>query len=461
VRFDELGSDLAAAGRWRPPAAAVYRLKLALVLGLWATGLAVLIDEPPAVDTARNLAFLLLLALALPASKRVSRAVAAAGLLAAAVLAVAYGDSGALLRAADGALVFVIFLPALLIMRETVKVSPEATAAQSAFDELGPGRRIAGLTVGSHLLAAVMIIGALPIIRPFLVRQEPNLRGELARAAVRGFALCVLWSPFTVAMGFVLTRKPDVELASVIAVGGPATAAALAAAVYVDRGLRGVRAALPALVAFRSLALPILAVVTLVVVAAAVTPLSTLQIVAIALPPLCVARLVALPRRPLRPVLRRAVGDLPRMGDELLIFTGALMLGALITTSGIADVVATALRLQDWPLPLVPLLGFALGPPLALAGLHPVVAGTLLFALLDPVSGALPDLVEIQVVLFGWMAGAMVSYASLSIVTASALFEVPSARLVLGVNLRYLAGLALGFAAVHGLVLTLGFGLGG
>jgi len=137
-----------------------------------------------------------------------------------------------------------------------------------------------------------------------------------------------------------------------------------------------------------------------------------------------------------------------------LIFTGALLLGELITTTGVADVVAGWLRLTQWPLPLVPLLGFALGPPLAVAGLHPIVAATILFALLEPVAGALPDLVEIQVVLFGWMAGAMVSYASLSIVAASSLFEVPAGRLVLGVNLRYLAGLAVAAALVQGLVLA-------
>lgn len=454
MKLDEFGSDLAAAGRWRPPPAPLYRVKLVLVLALWLSGLVAMATAPPALVVTRDAAFLVLLALALPAAKTVSRAVAATGLAAALVLVVAYGDPGALFRAAEGALVFVIFLPALFLMRETVQVSPEARAAEAAFDQLGPGRRIAGLTIGSHLLAAVMIIGALPVIRPFLIRQEPERRVEFARAAIRGFALCVLWSPFTVAMGFVLTAKPEVELAAVIALGLPTTAVALVAAVFVDRGLKGVRAALPALVAFKSLALPILAVVGLVVVVASVGGLSTLEVVAIVLPPLCVARLWTLPTRPLGAALVRAGRDLPRMGDELLIFTGALLLGELITTTGVADVVAGWLRLTQWPLPLVPLLGFALGPPLAVAGLHPIVAATILFALLEPVAGALPDLVEIQVVLFGWMAGAMVSYASLSIVAASSLFEVPAGRLVLGVNLRYLVGLAVAAALVQALVLA-------
>lgn len=454
MTLDDPGSDLAAAGRWRRPPSAIHRAKLVLVLALWSSGLVAMVAAPQLLVVTRDTAFLVLLALALPAAKAVSRAVAGAGLAAAMVLALAYGDRGALLVAADGALVFVIFLPALFLMREAVQRSPEARAAETAFDQLGPGRRIAGLTVGSHLLAAVMIIGALPIIRPFLVRQEPTLRAEFARAAIRGFALCVLWSPFTVAMGFVLTAKPEVELAAVIAVGLPTTAGALIAAVFVDRGLKGVRAALPALVAFKSLGLPILAMVGLVVVLASVTDLSTLEIVAVVVPPLCLARLWALPTAPLGDALLAAGRDLPRMGDELLIFTGALLLGDLITTSGVAEVVATMLQLEHWPLPLVPLLGFALGPPLALAGLHPIVAATVLFALLAPVAAELPDLIEVQVVLFGWMAGAMVSFASLSIVAASGLFEVPVGRLVLGVNLRYLLGLALVVAAVYGAVLA-------
>jgi hypothetical protein len=455
VSLDDRGSDLAAPGRWRPPPATLYRVKLVLVLGLWGSGLVAMFGAPEAVVLVRDAAFLLLLALALPAAKTVSRALAGAGLAAALILAAAYGETGALLRAAEDALVFVVFLPALLLMRETVQRTPEANAAKAAFDRLGPGRRIAGLTVGSHLLAAVMIIGAMPVIRPFLVRQEPALRAELARAALRGFALCVLWSPFTVAMGFVLTAKPEVELAAVVAVGLPTTVAALVAAVFVDRGWRGVRAALPALVAFRSLALPILALVGLVVVLAGASPLATLEVVALVLPPLCVARLWALPRPALGSAVLAAGHDLPRLGDELLIFTGALLLGALITGSGAADGVAVLLRLEDWPLPAVPLLGFALGPPLAVAGLHPIITATVLFALLDPVAGALPDLVEVQVVLFGWMAGAMVSYASLSVVAASSLFEVPARALVLGVNLRFLAGLAVAAAALHALVLAL------
>jgi len=455
VKLEDLGSDLAAAGRWRPPPAAIWRFKLGLVLVLWASGLVAMIVAPAPLVFARDAGFLLLLALALPSAKAVSRGVAVVGLAAAAVLALAYDDGGALFAAAEGALVFVIFLPALFLMRETMQASPEARAAETAFDALGPGRRIAGLTVGSHLLAAVMIIGALPVIRPFLVRQEPERRGEFARAAVRGFALCVLWSPFTVGMAFVLTAKPDVELASVIAVGLPTTVAALIAAVFVDRGLAGVRSALPALVAFRSLAWPILALVALVVVIASVSDLSTLEVVAVVLPLLCVARLLALPERPVRRAVVAAGHDLPRMGDELLIFTGALVLGDLITTSGIADLVAGWLRLTDWPVALVPFLGFGLGPLLALAGLHPIVAGTVLFALMGPVADELPDLVEVQVVLFGWMAGAMVSYASLSIIAASGFFDVPVRRLVLGVNLRYLAGLALAVAAVHGLFLAL------
>jgi hypothetical protein len=190
-----------------------------------------------------------------------------------------------------------------------------------------------------------------------------------------------------------------------------------------------------------------------VVVLASVTDLSTLEVVAIVLPPLCLVRLATLPARPVRSAVLAAGRDLPRMGDELLIFTGALVLGDLITTSGIADLVAGWLRLAHWPVALVPFLGFGLGPPLALLGLHPIVAGTILFALLGPVADRLPDLVEIQVVLFGWMAGAMVSYASLSIVAASGFFQVPVRELVLGVNLRYLLGLAVGVALIHALVL--------
>jgi hypothetical protein len=273
---------------------------------------------------------------------------------------------------------------------------------------------------------------------------------------MRGFALCVLWSPFTVAMAFVLTQKPQETVLSVIALGLPTTVFALAAAVFVDRGWPGVRAAVPALIAFKSLALPVVIVVAIVVVLASTTTFSTLEVVALSLPLLCVARLLALPSMPVRAAVAGAVRDLPRIGDELLIFTGALLIGDVIGTAGVAEAIAGALRLEAWPAPIVPLLGFALAAPLALLGLHPIVAGTLLFALLAPVEARLPDLFEIQIVLFAWMAGAMVSYASLSVVAAATLFEVPTHRLILSVNLAFVAGLGASLAVVQGLWLLLG-----
>ncbi len=454
--MSDASSDPTTAGPWRPPGGAVYRVKLALAAGLWASGLVLLFVDVPAAAPVRDAAFLLFLVLAFPAAKAMSRTLAVVGLVAAALLYLVYDDPMALVEAADRALLFVIFLPAVFLLRETMNRSPESARAKAAFGELGPGRRIAGLTIGSHLMAAVMIIGALPVIQPFVSRQaDPALREELVRAAMRGFALSVLWSPFTVAMVFVLTQKPAVTLAQVILAGLPLTVLALAGAVFVDRRWAGVRAALPALVAFRSLALPIVVLVGLVVVIASLAPLSTLQIVALVLPPLCLLRLLLVGRDASIDALRQAAIDLPRMGDELLIFTAALLLGALIATSGAPEAAVWVLRLEVWPVALVPLLLLLLGPILALVGLHPIVAGTVLFALMLPLGDRLPDLIQIQIVLFGWMAGAMVSYASLSMVVASSMFAIPLARLILSVNLAFLFALALALAGIHALWLGL------
>ncbi|MFW5680918.1 MAG: hypothetical protein ACOC3D_11680, partial [Pseudomonadota bacterium] len=315
--------------------------------------------------------------------------------------------------------------------------------------------RIAGLTIGSHLAAAVMTLGALPIIQPFVERQRDEaLRHELIRAALRGFAMSILWSPFTVAMVFVLTQKPDLTLAQVIALGLPTAAAALVAAVFVDRRWAGVRAALPALLAFRSLALPIGLMVGLVVALASVAPFSTLEVVALVLPPLCFVRLWFVdPRAPAR-AFGQTFRDLPRMGDELLLFTSALLIGALITTAGLPTLLLEAVRLELWPTLLVPAFALALGPVLALVGLHPIVAGTVLFALMAPLGDRLPDLMQAQIVLFGWMSGAMVSYASLSVVAASSMFRMPLPRLVISVNLIFLFVLALAVAVFHALWLA-------
>lgn len=450
-----IGSDLGASGRMRPPNAAVHRVKFWLALGLWSSGLLLLFVDLPTLVPLREVAFVVLLVLAAPMAKPMTQGLALIGIGAALALWFAYGEEAAVLEALDRAMVFVLFLPALFLLRETMDASPESAAAKAAFANLGPGRRIAGLTIGSHLVACVMIIGAVPIIQPFITRQDDEkLRLELVRAAMRGFALCVLWSPFTVAMVFVSTQKPAVPLLAILATGLAATAFALTAAVFVDRRWAGVRAALPALAAFRSLALPIGLMVALVVTVAGLAPFSTLEVVALVLPPLCLARLLALGAGAPMLALRGALGTLPRMGDELLLFTAALLFGALIATSGAPTSIVEVLRLDAWPVVLVPALLLALGPVMAVVGLHPIVAGTVLFALMQPLDARLPDLVEIQIVLFGWTCGAMVSYASLSVVAAAGFFQVPLRALVMSVNLPFLFGLAAAIAVVHGAVLT-------
>ncbi|MEO1089630.1 MAG: hypothetical protein AAFX81_03285 [Pseudomonadota bacterium] len=446
------GSDLAVAGRWRPPSRVVRRTKLALALGLWSSGIVTLFVTVPGAPMVRDAALLLFLALAIPSAKPITRTLASVGLAAAAALWLLYGDAAALLVAAERTQVFVLFLPALFMIRETLAQSPETEAAKAAFDGLEPGRRIAGLTIGSHIVASVMIIGALPIIRPFVVRQtDPTLRRELVRAAMRGFALVVLWSPFTVGMGFVLTQKPDVTLAAAVLAGLPLAALGLGAALYVDRRWAGVLAALPALMAFRSLGTPVAVAVTLVVVLASIAPLSTLQVVALALPPLCLLRLWAL--RTARPAaaVARVVDDLPRMGDELVIFAAAVLIGRLLDVSGLPAALVAGLALTSWPPMAVPTALLLLGPVMAVAGLHPIVAGTVLFAVMAPLDSTLPDLVQVQIVLFAWTAGAMVSYASLSVVAAAGFFDVPLRTIVVGVNLLFLLGFAVTMGFLHGL----------
>ena len=86
-----------------------------------------------------------------------------------------------------------------------------------------------------------------------------------------------------------------------------------------------------------------------------------------------------------------------------------------------------------------------------LAGLHPIISATVVLVVATGLPIGLADFVLMQSVLIGWALGAMVSFSGVSVVTASALFDLSPWRLIFGRNIVFV----IVFGSVS--VLILGF----
>ena len=348
----------------------------------------------------------------------------------------------AILQGLVFALIFTAFLPTLQLMRATLDIGPEFACSREIFAQMPPNQRDDALVVGSNVIGSVMTMGALTMLSPLIPPgADENTRRTMAQAALRGLALTIFWSPFTVAMALATSFWPGQPLWRIMAIGLILTLLGVGVAVLMGGG--NWRALLPSLSAFRPLLLPLGGTMITVVAAASFSPFGTIQTIILVVPMLCLLWILRHNRHEFRRVARATYQNLDRLGNELLLFCAAITLGRVLQESRLLHEVFEQAWLAQLPVSSVIILTLALGLGLALLGVHSVVIGTCIMLLLTPFHDRIADLVAIELMLYGWACASLLSLSALSVVLCSSLFQVSVPRLILGRNILFMALLGL------------------
>lgn len=405
---------------------------------LWISGLFAIFSDTDTLADSRLIVFVIFLLLSIFIATRLTRVVVAIALVISAIWFGSGENSSVIIDALRFALVFTIFLPALVFIRETLESSPEISTARRSFTSLPDGQRSTGLVIGSQLLGSVMTLGVLAVSAPLISSSDPEpVRRQAALDALRGVTLAIPWSPFTIGIVYILGFRPSLSLHEVLLSGFLLSMLYTVISVIQQAGLRGLAAIGPSLRVFAPLIRPIALSVAIVLLVATVTELSTLEAVAIAMPLLCLLRLASIGRYAAKDTLQRIYTRIGSTGNELLLFASAVTLGYLIQRSGLADQVVALLTLDEMPLPAAICFLLVAGAGLCLTGMHSILVGTVIATLITPLDERLPDLVEAHIILFGWMCGAILSYGSLSVGLATRLFGISVSRVIISKNLNF------------------------
>tara|TARA_R110000787_G_scaffold16622_40_gene51403 strand:+ start:50054 stop:51385 length:1332 start_codon:yes stop_codon:yes gene_type:complete len=356
------------------------------------------------------------------------------------------------------ALIFTFFLPAIQFVRATVQASPEVGQSRQAFEQMKEGERTGGMFLGAHVLGSALIIGAYPILAP-LVPADADLaeRARAARTNCRGTSLVLYWSPFTVGMAFVLTAWPDLPLWQIVAAGFPLSAIGLLLGVTAFGPPGAARGVKLALIGFGPLILPLGTATIIVTAIASLTTLGTIRTVAIFMPLLCLGWVIFRLGGKLRPIMHSAWDGLDGLGNDLLLFSSAMMLGKAIEASGVLDLLLTNEIFMSLPPMLVVGVLMLLSLLAAMMTLHPIVTAAVFVPILQGFEPGLAPLVAGLVLLYAWMCGSMLALSSLSVVLAARVYNVPAKGIAYGRNLSYMAGLGvISFVLLCGLEYVLG-----
>ena len=351
-----------------------------------------------------------------------------------------------LLRGLDRTLIFAGLLPTLALTRAVARGLTAVRTAQHRIAALPPRLSGIGLLFGAHAFGAVLNTGAFALMGAVVPGDAADRdRRSAALATLRGMNSVSLYSPFFVGFAVAYTYLPDVPVWQVFALGGGLAVCGLTISLLLfARPLTGdsVRRGLACLA---PIALPMGGAAGLVILASQVLPISTLGAVLLVMPILAGLQLATRPHR-IRPVMIETRDSMARMGDDLAIVSAAMVLGTLAESAPpVRDVFAPwiAAHLPAWAAfgaTSATMIG------LAVAGVHPMITGTVMMVALTGSALAIADLPLMMAMLFGWGFGAMNSISSLSVVTAGQMFAVRPLILAFGPNLI--------FALVFGLFVT-------
>jgi hypothetical protein len=123
------------------------------------------------------------------------------------------GDLHVLFRGFERAQIFGAFLPSVLLLRATVEASPQLESLRRGVTTLDRGAVRNWTFYGSHVLGAILNVGAMAILAPVVNRDADDAeRRALASSAARGVGTAVMWSPFFVALAFISQLVPTVPI---------------------------------------------------------------------------------------------------------------------------------------------------------------------------------------------------------------------------------------------------------
>jgi hypothetical protein len=415
--------------------APVERLRPPLLTIVWLLTLVDLLGSPAWAAPAAVVALVAYLATAVGYARRETLAVCALVGAAIAVLLWRDGEPGRLEHGLERALLFAALLPTLRMTRAAIRRLGAVVSARGR--PATPPERWAdvGVPLGSHVFGSMLNTGAFAIMSSVVPEgSSAERRQRAAEASLRGMNVAVLWSPFFVGFAVAGTYLPAVEAWQVSGLGLVIAAGALLVGLAMFGRPFEPRAVVAALGCLGPIVPGMLLAGGAVVACGSLTALSTLGSVLVVMPPLALAAVLAGGATP-REVARETFDGMRLMGDDMLLIAAAMGLGTVAEASAsVREALAPLVGGGLAPSATLALVVFSMLLP-AMAGVHPMITGTVLLGAVTGAGHTVSDLALMEAMLVGWGLGSMVSISSLSVVTSGAMYGAVPLRLAYGRNL--------------------------
>ncbi len=333
-------------------------------------------------------------------------------------------------------LIFAALLPTMSMVRSTAMTMPSVHETQKRLTALPLHASASGLQVAGHVFGGIINTGAFALLSA-AVRDDStdSARRMAAEAAIRGMVSSAAWSPFFVAFAIGQNFVASHHAWAAIGIGF------ITAALFTIISLKILHShfvfgqLVQALRCMAPVGLRLVIVLAAVLLAALLFNLTALSAVVTVMPLLVLIQMIRHPSS-LRMILRETRDSMDHTADDIVIITAAMLVAFFALQTDVIQVVVTQLyngMIPGWfaliATPVLMMIG-------SVFGIHPVITSTGLLTIFSGGGADVHPALLVQAHLIGWGAGTMSSVASLSVISCSSLYGVPTRRLALGQNLK-------------------------
>ena len=349
-------------------------------------------------------------------------------------------------------IIFAGLIPTMNLVKSAALQLDPIKETQKLLSSLSGQNSKAGFQITAHISGSIMNTGVFPMLAAS-VPKNSNLifRKEIAEASIRGMASSVVWSPFFVAFAvgqiYIDNYNSWLSLLIGLLIGSMFTLISVFALnknlnfILLKRSLNCLRPIFKFLII----------VMGIIVSFSLYFNLTALSAVIFVMPILILIYFIKNLKK-LQNIFSLTVNSMRTNIDDIVIISLAMMIGFIITNSPNQNFLYGYFDFELVPNFLIFILIPLTMCILSILCIHPVISSTILLTIFSSSIFDINHALLMQAHLIGWCTGTLSSVASLTVITCSNLFLVPSLRIAFGENIFVVILFSIFGGAVLGLL---------
>ena len=332
-------------------------------------------------------------------------------------------------------LIFAGLIPTMnLVKSAALKLNP-IKETQRLLSLLSIKNSSSGFQITGHLSGSIMNTGVFPMLSASMpLDSDLNYRKKVAEASIRGMASSVVWSPFFVAFAVGQVYIDNFNSWMGLAIGLLIGSLFSVVSVFLLNRSLNYNLFKASLNCLRPIFIYLFAIMSIIVMCALIFNLTALSAVILIMPILIVLYFLHNPKE-LTFIFTNTISSMKKNIDDIVIISLAMMVGFLITNFDSNNLSFEIFNIQNIPEFLIFIIIPLTMCFFSIICIHPVISSTLLLTLFSSNIFDINHALLMQAHLIGWCTGTLSSVASLTVITCSNLFNVPSLKIAFGENL--------------------------